>query len=497
MMHVVYMLCYSVFGLRPWGFHLVSALLHAGVCVLVYLSALRLFGMSLTRGVTAHVPLIAALLFASHPVHVEPVAWAAGIPDLTYSFFCLLSLVFYFRADESGRSGYANYAVSLFSYFIALFCKEPALVFPLLLIAWEVFAHRSVRGRWRLVAPYVVVALVYLAIRAFALGGLAIRQTNAGISGLEAVAYIPPLFGGYLAKLLLPAGLYPFHPFEPAVLAYSGMLVALVLSAGFLALCLVGYRRDRALFFCLMLLFLPLAPALYIPAVGEDSFSMRYLYLPSAGFAMAAAYLLGQASEYSAKSRRAVVSATVVAVIAFSVQTAATNRYWKDSLTLWSYIAEVSPGNAVAHKGLGCSYTTLGLIGDAERELKLALDLRPDDPDAHFFLGYAYACGGRYDKAITEYEETMRLNPEYSSAYLETGAAYLKLGLPDRSAFYLEHAVRLNPYYAEAYRNLGEAYERLGRPDSSAAAYDAARRLGEGLCDGSCDTTILTEEEAY
>ena len=36
-MHVLYALEYQLFGLRPWGFHLVNLLLHAAVSVLVLL----------------------------------------------------------------------------------------------------------------------------------------------------------------------------------------------------------------------------------------------------------------------------------------------------------------------------------------------------------------------------------------------------------------------------------------------------------------------------
>ncbi len=42
LMHIIYLVCYSLFGLKPWGFHLASILLHAGVSVLVFLVTRRL-----------------------------------------------------------------------------------------------------------------------------------------------------------------------------------------------------------------------------------------------------------------------------------------------------------------------------------------------------------------------------------------------------------------------------------------------------------------------
>jgi hypothetical protein len=37
MMHVVYLFNYHLFGLNPWGFHLINIMLHAAASVLVYL----------------------------------------------------------------------------------------------------------------------------------------------------------------------------------------------------------------------------------------------------------------------------------------------------------------------------------------------------------------------------------------------------------------------------------------------------------------------------
>jgi len=82
LMHVINMASYHLFGLAPWGFHLVNILFHAGNTVLVFIVTARLFGKSAAmpeegRGETRWLsspPFLAALLFATHPVHTEAVA---------------------------------------------------------------------------------------------------------------------------------------------------------------------------------------------------------------------------------------------------------------------------------------------------------------------------------------------------------------------------------------------------------------------------------------
>jgi len=93
------------FGLKPWGHHLTSVLLHAVNTVLVFLLLRRLTG-ALWRSV------LVAALFGLHPIHVESVAWVAERKDVLSCFFGLLSLLFYARyvRERPQRSVPVRYA---------------------------------------------------------------------------------------------------------------------------------------------------------------------------------------------------------------------------------------------------------------------------------------------------------------------------------------------------------------------------------------------------
>lgn len=80
----------ELFGLKPWGHHLTSILLHALNTVLVFLFLRSLTG-ALWRGA------LVAALFGLHPLHVESVAWVADRKDVLSTCFGLLSLIFYAR----------------------------------------------------------------------------------------------------------------------------------------------------------------------------------------------------------------------------------------------------------------------------------------------------------------------------------------------------------------------------------------------------------------
>jgi protein O-mannosyl-transferase len=88
-----HMLDCQLFGLKPWGHHLTSALLHALNTALVF-ALLQLMTGATWRS------LVVAALFALHPLRVESVAWVAERKDLLSGFFGLLSLIAYARYAE-------------------------------------------------------------------------------------------------------------------------------------------------------------------------------------------------------------------------------------------------------------------------------------------------------------------------------------------------------------------------------------------------------------
>src|SRR5208282_2990003 len=90
-----YLIAYKLFGPIPFGFHLLSLALHMGVVLLLFAVTEQLFGDRLLS-------LVAAGLFALHPIHTESVAWIAGVTDLELSFFFLLTFLLYLRLEKWG-----------------------------------------------------------------------------------------------------------------------------------------------------------------------------------------------------------------------------------------------------------------------------------------------------------------------------------------------------------------------------------------------------------
>src|ERR1700726_4861310 len=84
-----YLLCYQIAGAVPFSFHLANILLNIVAVLLVFSVVRRLSG--------ERIGLVAAGLFALHPLHTESVAWVAGGTDLELAVFYLLTILLYLR----------------------------------------------------------------------------------------------------------------------------------------------------------------------------------------------------------------------------------------------------------------------------------------------------------------------------------------------------------------------------------------------------------------
>jgi hypothetical protein len=169
---------YQLWGLRPAGYHLVNAALHATNGVLVWL---------ILRRLSVPGAWLAALAFGLHPVHVETVSWISERKNVLSGLFYLIALRTLIEIptgpppdapSAESRRYWLRYAVG-FSFFVAaLLCKSVTCSLPavLLLLAWWKGGRLTLRGIWPLIPFFLVGA-------AFASHTSWLELTHVGASG--------------------------------------------------------------------------------------------------------------------------------------------------------------------------------------------------------------------------------------------------------------------------------------------------------------------------
>jgi len=498
-MHLIYLITYHLFGLSPWGFHLVNVLFHAGNSVLVFVLTTKLLAevtpslcdSRLTFHDSRFFAFLAALLFATHPVHTEAVTWVAGIPDLSCAFFFLLSFFFYINAGDSPSMRRAYSILSVGSYVAATFCKEPALTLPFLLVLYDYLFRRDRGGilpAAKRYLPYVLVSVCYLLLRLHALGDITPVKAYPDLSAWQLVINVFPLFTQYLEKLVLPLDLNVWHTFYPitSLLTAKG-IISLLVAAAFSGFAYFALRKNSLVFLGLAFLLVPLLPSFYISGIVGKPFAERYLYLPSFGFVFLCSLIADRAVANGFKKAYVAAIFLLVAGI-FSTATINRNAVWKDNYTLFLDTAEKSPDAFIPHSSLANALFERGRIDEAIEQYRISLSLlakEPADPvvlsAVHSNFGTAFLRKGLTDQAIEQYSLAVAADPDSSGAHASLGFAYAEKGWSEKAISEYVTALKLQPRSsvraADIHNNLGVIYWKKGLTDQAREQFEAATRM--------------------
>jgi protein O-mannosyl-transferase len=462
MQNFEFLLCYKLFGLFPYGFHLINVLLNCVVVWLVYAVSAELFS-------SEPFALIAAAFFALHPIHTEVVAWVDAVADLEVSIFYLLAFWLFLQLGrENARRGAGIYFAMCLSFLFALWSKEPAMTLPVLVTIFEHF-YRSDRARttWgqklTRYAGFWVTAVFYLMLRTLSVGRLSPAALHSDISWRETIFTSLALIGHYAAMLFWPAPLVAFYSFHKSVSfsepqVWLGLGVLLVAGVAFALL----WRRARLYSFALLWIFLILAPVLNAKWMAATVFAERYLYLPSVGFAwlVACAILwLWHATELHMRTLRWVLAAAalVVALLA-GREIVARNRDWKDDHALVVSTLKVRPDSPNMLSDLGQMEWSQGKHEDAIRHWHEALSDKPDTVEVLANLGFAMLEEKNYAEAIPYLQRAIQLKPQFATPHIHLARVYAAQGKPSDAEAEFRRALDIFPMNPIARKALGQYY---------------------------------------
>jgi Flp pilus assembly protein TadD len=106
---------------------------------------------------------------------------------------------------------------------------------------------------------------------------------------------------------------------------------------------------------------------------------------------------------------------------------------------------QLRPGNPDAHYSVGVIYKYEHRLPDAEKELKLALLVKPDSFQIRRFLAYTLAEAGQSAEALEEFDTAAKLHPDSFEAHSDFARALAIAGRRKESIAELKHALQLRP----------------------------------------------------
>ena len=473
-----FLFCNKVFQAFPYGFHLVNVLLNCVVVWLVFLACSMLLRDDL-------VALVAAAIFALHPIHTEVVAWIAAVTELEMAIFYLASFIFFLRLDSLPPKERRTSGILMCACFaLALLSKEQAVILAVLATIYEHFyrSDRETTG-WKTkvyrYGGFWMIATVYLVFRIAVLGALAPVRQHADVSWPQALMSAFALVGQYIAKLFWPYPLLAFYVFrksvalsDPRVLAGIGAGVAAV------ALFIFLWKRARIYSFWVIWVALTLAPVLNARWMATNVFAERYLYLPSVGFCALLAggfvFLFRRFAGRVPILRWTLVTAATVLVFLAAGEIVARNRDWRDDFTLLSRTLAVEPHASYMRTDFGALQWNTGHKAEGELEWQLALADQPDNVVALANLGMAMLEKRRYQDAETYLLKAIALRPLYAAPHVHLGGVYAAEGDKPRAEAELRRAVEIYPLSTQTRNALGKFYLDAGNLGEAEVQYRAS-----------------------
>ena len=467
---------YSLFELKPWGWHLGAIIAHILAVIAVFVLARKL-------GLEYWTAALSALLFAVHPVHIECVAWVSAASDSLVTFFFALSFAAFLNSRNSEEGNWTGWwLASLFLLACALLTKEMGVTLCLMVAVYVWLFPRpgaSSKLTQGIVAalPYAIVTLAYVFLRRFALHHVAGTFDPAhGVSDMTLTW--PLVVYKYLRILVLPVGLTGLY-YDPYVqsAASSRFWLPVIVLAAVAAGIWYWTRRtgDRIVAFVGLWMIVTLIPALYLRNFSNGDFVRdRYVYLSSIGFVMLLAKLIRLLPGLNKVNSAAVQAlATSALVLAYCVGTYAQQVYWGSELLVFARGNALYPNSPYAAVGFAKELSRRGSYDRAIRLMTDAIQENPDLVPAYFFLAEAYTKAGDKEKARTALEKYIEILPAAQVSeisQIDVAGIYGQLGDYDRALSLCSQVLKTEP-------DLYSALYNCGNIDLMAGHYADAEKL--------------------
>ena len=401
---VIFAICFQLFKLNPFYYHLINILFYTSCCILLYFTMLRVFNLTPENLSKYKIYIFsAALLFTIHPVHIEAVANVKGLDEIMTFLFGISAFLFTLLYFDSKRTFYL--IASLACYLLSLLSKESTL--PLVLaipVSLYFFRKASIQTVLKHFLILLIPAGLYLIFRYHALGFLAGNNVTSNAlmnnpylyaSASQKAGTILYTFLLYLKLLFFPHPLtHDYYPYQIKLIGifhpYSLLGILVIV---FLMWVAIKGIKGRSYFSYVIFYFLVTIVLVLNIVINVGTFmNERFLFVPSFAFALLLSVIPMRFNE-NKKLKISFLCLLALMLVGFSYKAAGRIPDWKDKKTLNLAAIKVSKNSARANCFYGVTLydeiltekdtaVKLKKIKEAEHYIDRSLQIYPEYSDA-------------------------------------------------------------------------------------------------------------------
>jgi Flp pilus assembly protein TadD len=483
-----HMLDVQLFGPRPGAHHLVNAALHAANALLL---------LYLLQGMTGAFwrPLLAAALFALHPLRVESVAWVSERKDVLSAFLMLCAIAAYLR--HARRPGRRSLSLVTLLFALGLMAKPMLVTFPFVLLLLDFWPFGRLAGG-RLPFERLVLEKTPLFVLSAASSVVTyVAQKSGGAMSLEGNRFLGSRvsqalvsYAEYLDKTFRPFDLSFFYPRAPSLpplaVAAAAALLAALLAGALLRARVQPYLAVGWLWFAGTLV-----PVIGIVRVGTQAMADRYTYIPHIGLFVALVWL-GEALSRPGPARRvAGAGAAALLIVGSAVLARQQVGVWRNTETLMRDALSSEGGNWLAEVNIGELFERQGRAEEAGAHFRNAVRLNPLSGQARYNLATNLARRGGYAEALEHFQAALVFQPGSPLPLNNLALTLSALGRHGEAAERMGEALRVAPADARGHFNLGLILAAAGRLGEAERAYRRALEIDDGMASGHNNLGIL------
>ena len=438
---------YYFFGNNPLVPHSVNLIIHLLNIIVVYFLLINL----VPKFKSLNVFIVA--VFALHPLQGELIGWVSTRSTLIFSFFFLLSCLYYVKFLKKENTSNKYLWCSLLFFVLALFSKASAIVLPFILLLIDYLFERKLSIK--LLVEKIPFFIGSLAIGIISLVSRDVVDSESGFSTYyswyEKLSISSQSVFLYLKKSLFADDLfffygYPYRVTEDGNIGFSFLIapLAILLIALF---CLLVYRKlsqeyKRLWVFGFVFFMINIFIVINIISFTNSFFSERYMYIGVIGVYISISTLLHIFIKNTPLLKYGIY--TILAIFLFHLASTSNDRagIWKSDLTLWSYVEKFK--------------------------------IQSSEP--YRILGKIYAKSNKHEKAVNYYNNGIQINPYSSDLYYWRSLSVLEMGDLKYALKDLNRVITSNDNLkGDAFYQKALIFKKMNLIDSAQVSLDSAK----------------------